>query len=883
MLQSSPVKQQIVWLDCCYSGELFNISEANPGEEGDVRDRCFIAACREFEPAYSDKDSSMLTGKLLAALDPNRCAEPWVTNFSLLHYLDRQFQDPNQRPVSSNFGQPINLTRITRQEVIATPSTPLSEANNTICPYKGLAYFDCNEEDAKYFFGREELTDRLIDKVRQSNFLALVGVSGSGKSSVLRAGLLHQLKLGRRLGGSHDWEIKIMVPGERPLENLALAFVDSNLQGLDRAEQLGKAEGLLKEGADGLRRLIQSSHSPKIVLAIDQFEETFTLCEDLSAREKFIQTAIVGVLDKTTEQFCLLLAMRADFFGKCVEREYSGLGETIQQHLVTVTPMNRQQLRKAIVEPAKQVQLAVEPELVEQILEDVESAPGSLPLLQDALLELWKGRKDNSLQLTTYMQLGKIAGTLDRRATEVYGKLDKEEQAAAKHIFLCLTRLGEGTEDTRRRLPQQNLLAGKYGATAIEKVVKKLADEKLVVTGEIREKGNKRVAVVEVIHEALIRHWLLLRQWLDESRKCLLQKEKIETAAREWESRQRDKGDYLLRGKRLKEARVFAKEQRERFPLSKKAELFIGASVRRSRLSLVGMTGLLIVPVIIIVGIVEPRLRKQAIDRNLQALRSGVGGKIEVEYLVEGCDVKNRERIPEQWANLWFGNCVDLDNQEFENAKLSGAKLWGANLRGADLRGADLRGADLRGADLWGADLWGADLWGADLGGADLGGADLRGANLGRADLWGADLGGANLGGADLGRADLWRANLGGANLGGADLGGADLRGANLGGADLWGDYLWGAYLRGDYLWKTNLRGGNLWGAYLRGDYLWKTNLRGGNLRGAYLRGVDLENIRWDEETNWSDVEGLERAKNVPEALRKQLGLHRPPATDQQD
>ncbi len=301
LLQSSPVKQQIVWLDCCYSGELLNISEANPGEAGDVRDRCFIAACREFEPAYSDKDSSMLTEKLLAALDPNRCPEPWVTNFSLVDYLDRQFQDPNQRPVFSNFGQSINLTRITRQEVIATPSTPLSEAKNTICPYKGLAYFDCNEEDPKYFFGREELTDKLIDKVRQSNFLALVGVSGSGKSSVLRAGLLHQLKLGRRLGGSHDWEIKIMVPGERPLENLALAFVDSNLQGLDRAEQLEKAERLLKEGADGLRRLIQSSHSPKIVLAMDQFEETFTLCEDLSAREKFIQTAIVGVLDKTAD------------------------------------------------------------------------------------------------------------------------------------------------------------------------------------------------------------------------------------------------------------------------------------------------------------------------------------------------------------------------------------------------------------------------------------------------------------------------------------------------------------------------------------------------------------------------------------------------------
>jgi len=506
--------------------------------------------------------------------------------------------------------------------------------------------------------------------------------------------------------------------------------------------------------------------------------------------------------------------MRADFFGKCVEREYSGLGETIQQHLETVTPMNPEQLRKAIVEPAKQVQLAVEPELVEQILEDVESAPGSLPLLQDALLELWKGRKDNSLQLTTYMQLGKIAGTLDRRATEVYEKLDKEEQAAAKHIFLCLTRLGEGTEDTRRRLPQQNLVAGKYGETLIEKVVKKLADEKLVVTGEIIDK----VAGVEVTHEALIRHWRLLRQWLDKSRKCLLQKEKIETAAREWESRQQDKGDYLLRGKRLKEARVFAKKQGESFPLSKKAEVFIGASVRGSRLSLVGMTGWLIIPVIIIVGIVEPRLRKQAIDRNLQALKDGVGGKLEAEYLVEGCHVKNRELIPKQWANLLFGNCVDLDYQKFENLQLPGANLVGAN-----------------------------------LGGANLGGADLSGANLS-----GAYLRVANLGVANLGVADLSEADLGGANLSGAYLGLANLSGASL--------------------WIADLRGADLSGAYLSEAYLWVADLSGANLRGA-----DLKNIRWDEETNWSDVIGLETAKNVPEALRKQLGLHRPPATDQQD
>ena len=202
LLQDSPIKQQIVWLDCCHSGELLNIKEADPGEKGYSRDRCFIAASREFEVAYEDvgETISVLTKILIKGLDPKRCPTQWITNYDLVTYIDQHLKGATQRPIYSNFGEPIKLTwrgESTQNKEINQPAN-----SRDICPYKGLEYFDCNEEDPKYFKGRDKLTDQLIDKVRQSNFLAIIGASGSGKSSVLRAGLLHQLKLGRKLSGT---------------------------------------------------------------------------------------------------------------------------------------------------------------------------------------------------------------------------------------------------------------------------------------------------------------------------------------------------------------------------------------------------------------------------------------------------------------------------------------------------------------------------------------------------------------------------------------------------------------------------------------------------------------------------------------------------------
>jgi energy-coupling factor transporter ATP-binding protein EcfA2 len=583
LLQESPVRQQLVWLDCCYSGELLNFQEnlkdADPGNLGKGRDRCFIAASREFEVAYEGFSShhSLLTEALLQGLDPKRHPDRWVTNYTLVDFLNQALKGVPQSPVSTNSGGPINLIR--SWQAPSEKSTNLVLTN--VCPYKALEYFDCNDEDPKYFYGRTELTDQLIEKVRQGSFLAVLGASGSGKSSVVRAGLLHQLKLGRRLSGSDLWQIHILRPGEHPLQSLALAFVEPGLSDVDRATQFAKAKDLIATGAVGLECLIAASTATRVVLVVDQFEEVFTLCRDSIEQQQFFE-CLLGALERTGNKLCLVLVMRADFFGKCTEHEYAGLATQIEQHLVTVKPMKREELEQAIAEPAKQVGLEVERELITQMIADVDGSPGSLPLLQYTLTELWKERT-NRLTVSTYARLGGVKGTLQKRANEVYESLLPQEQQVAKRIFLELTQLGEGTEDTRRQVFKRDLVSSQQSEALVEPVLQKLADAKLVVTSELQEKGGSagRVAVVDIAHEALIRHWPLLRQWVNENRDALRKKRTIEEAAQEW----LDKGKpgelaYLLSGSKLVDAEEFLQNHAESVSLSSLAQEFIEVSKR---------------------------------------------------------------------------------------------------------------------------------------------------------------------------------------------------------------------------------------------------------------------------------------------------------------
>jgi energy-coupling factor transporter ATP-binding protein EcfA2 len=802
LLQESPVRQKVIWLDCCNSGELLNFREADPGAIAGT-DRLFMTASREYQAAFESLDSpySIFTQALLKGLDPNRVESGVINNYALTDWVSNDLKGEIQQPLFENSGSEIILTRTNRASALVTETRQPVEKG--VCPYKGLSFFDANDEDAKYFYGRRELTDQLLDKVRQGNFLAILGASGSGKSSLLRAGLLHQLKLGRRLSGSDQWEIHVLVPGNHPLQSLALAFVNSDATGIERAKQLAAAEELIGKGATGLRQLVQASPADRVILAIDQFEETFTLCQNNTERQQFFQCLLDG-LAQTESKLCLILAMRADFLGKCLEQDYSGLAQQIQDTMIAVTPMSREELRQAIVEPAKQAGLDIEPELVQELLRDVEGSPGSLPLLQYTLTELWKQATDHRLDLRTYSQLGGVMGTLQKRATAVYEQFSNEQKPVVKHLFLALTQLGEGTEDTRRRVRKPELVNQQYSASLIDPVIQRLADEKLIVTNELIEKGHTGgyVSVIDISHETLIRHWTLLRKWIEENRDVLRQERRIELAAEEWRDRDQS-SDYLLQGKPLQDAIAFQQDQQTGSSLSTLAEQFIQASVQKRRadrwkfVSFAIAPGVALIAVPLLMGIItlQNQLR-QAENEQQKALteymalatqalagdRSGLGldsYKIVRDQTLEVVQKLNPGRKAQLLQFLYSfqlirsceldGKPVKCVNPRPAMISIEGAEFDGLEfthrvlLERSNLSGVSLKGATLQGATLVDSDLSRSDLTNANLNDTLMVGAHLEDAHLKQTKFRGADLSNAFLHGTDLSEADLTNAKLTGA------------------------------------------------------------------------------------------------------------------------
>ncbi len=504
LLQESPVRQRIVLLDCCHSGELLNFLEADPGARSGT-DRLFMAASREYEAAYESMIGkySVFTQALLEGLDPTRVANGTVTNYALTDWVSKALKREMQQPLFENSGSEILLTRGQ-----GAPTIVKTELVQDVCPYRGLEFFD--EAHADYFFGREELTEQLIEKLRTGNFAAVVGASGSGKSSLVRAGLIHTLRQGKKFSGSDRWRIQLISPTEQPLKSLATAFVNPKDSAVDRAEQLRRAETLLRDGGTGLSHLIRASlmsakygRNSRLLLIIDQFEEVFTLCQGLQAERDRLSFfhSLITALRELKDCFSVVVVLRADFFGKY--SLYDGLAKQIEQHLITVTPLTYQQIKASIVKPAEKAGIVCEPNLIYNILLDVVGAPGELPLLQYTLLELWQRRQLNPeggaahLTLDAYNELGGVRGTLQKRANDLFYSLTPEEQRVAKRIFIALTQIGDGTEDTRRRISKAELISPWFPAALIEQVLEKLVAAKLVVTNRVLCVGTSQRSVIQ--------------------------------------------------------------------------------------------------------------------------------------------------------------------------------------------------------------------------------------------------------------------------------------------------------------------------------------------------------------------------------------------------
>ncbi len=344
-----------------------------------------------------------------------------------------------------------------------------------VCPYMGLRAFGL--EQSQYFYGREALTQQLIERLRHASALAVVGASGSGKSSVLQAGVLAQLYQGKQIPSSEQWWIRAMRPGATPLKALAQRLVDPGTE-RERAYQAMQIEGMLYQGSDGFVEWLRSRPEPMILLVIDQFEELFTLAAT-SDHQPFLDLLLEAV-HYAGDRFKLILSVRADFLPNCLE--HTGLATLLQTNSVLVPPrLTPEAYRDTILKPAEQVGLQIEPGLVDLLLQEVDQAAGELPLLEFVLEKLWENRDAGQLTLSAYQQLGGLRGALERQAQAVYDSLDDASQACARWIFLTLTQLGDGTEDTRRRVLKSDLVVAKYPTALVDETLRVLTAAKLVV------------------------------------------------------------------------------------------------------------------------------------------------------------------------------------------------------------------------------------------------------------------------------------------------------------------------------------------------------------------------------------------------------------------
>ena len=423
------------------------------------------------------------------------------------------------------------------------PEVPI-EPRDDICPYPGLQTFD--ESQAEYFFGRDPEVQRLLEKLKTSRFLAVMGSSGSGKSSLVRAGLIPALRKGA-MRGSELWPIRLMTPGAHPLESLAAQIV--------RLDPKASIHRTLDDLAADPRTLHLATTlalsdrpvSERVVWVIDQTEEVFTLCQDQVERTQFLDNLLYAAT--IPDGRCVVvLTMRADFYPKCAGHPDFCSSVASQQFLVS--QMGRDGLRQCIEEPARRVGLEFEQGLVPTMLEEVESQPGALPLLQHALLELWERRRGYMLTLEGHRESGGVQGSIAKRADTVFESLNPERQEIARRTFLRLTQPGEGTEDTRRRATMRELRTSEAEANEVEAVVEELADARLLITSS---QENASDAMIDIAHEALIRNWPRLRQWLEEDRASLRVHRRLTEVAIEWERMEREEG-FLYRGARLAEA-----------------------------------------------------------------------------------------------------------------------------------------------------------------------------------------------------------------------------------------------------------------------------------------------------------------------------------------
>lgn len=635
--------------------------------------------------------------------------------------------------------------------------TPAQLAPN---PYRGLAAFQV--EDADVYFGRETQITRLWNRLRDLQecatqehppirLLPILGPSGSGKSSLARAGLLPELAR-HPLPGCQQPRVVVLRPGETPLEKLAVVLARIATNDPSPVAKSKEFERVLRqknnqEKYNGLRRIVTAlsrSNAASLLILVDQFEEVYSLCKDIEEQSAFIDNLLDAAAVRSG-QVSVIITFRSDFLSET--QRHPLLNQIIGSDQCVIVPaMTSEELRQAIEEPAKRARHALDSAIIDLLIQQTERREGALPLLQFALMRVWEGLKEDKQPTETLKTIGGVGGALAKEAQRIYYSLNQKEKDIARRIFVGLVQLGEGTKDTRRRATVASLISSQDNPKQVRQVLDRFSDFRARLITLSSANGAE---IAEVTHEALLENWQQLSFWLDGKCDLIRQQRKIEAAAEEWDTQKRKRG-YLLQGRQLADANRFRKQQAKQFPLSEKAENFVRKSLWQQNLNQLPSLGLALV--ILVLGL-DFLIREARVDAQNKYLhyaspfigKEGFSRKKQVVLaLTQGCS-KVKEK-PYIWMHSYFqerilGSCRSL----------TGGSLYRVDLSHANLQGAALSRTEFTGADLSSANLSSADLYGANLRNANLSNANLSSANLTGVDLDSADLSGANLSNTRLG------------------------------------------------------------------------------------------------------------------------------------
>ena len=539
-------------------------------------------------------------------------------------------------------------------------------------PYLGLSAF--TQEDAHLFFGRDTFTQKLLRAIESRGLVTVLGPSGIGKSSIVFAGLVPAL-LER---SNEKWLFATFRPTEDPFLGAANALIPLLEPDLGKTKQIAEAGNLadhLRERPTALTEYLLSIHQVyadhRLLIIVDQFEELYTLDRNSNVRQQFLD-ALLGAAEATQGASPrLVLTLRSDFLS--LAQSYPRLNNALQDTMVLLGPMARDELKEAIEKPAEHHNVSFEAKLVDRILDDVGQEEGSLPLLEFALTELWQHQRQRTLTHVAYEEIGQIKGALSGYADNVYQTLNVAEQEQARRLFVQLVNPGVGTEDTRRQAIRTEL--------EVEwPLVTKLATKRLVVTDQ--EANTHEPETVEMVHEALIRHWGQLKNWMDDVRTFRAWQERLRSALDRWQESEQNEGLLLQRAYLSEAERWLAEREDELGPAEHD---FIQESI-----------GL--------------RAREQRREKMAWYFRWGT---VAISIILLGVLLWLGGALVRPW---WLTQCLP----ECPNANLSRLDLSGANLSKANLIGADLSDTVLNSADLSEAHLNGANLSDTVLNRADL-------------------------------------------------------------------------------------------------------------------------------------------------------------------